>query len=252
MKGARRRTLLALASLAVLALAVAAGCEGDEPTEPRPTAGASIERVTSTDGLALDARLFAPPSGAPERPGHLVVLLHMYPADQSAWWATARALAAEGVAALTLDFRGFGASEGEKDGSEIVRDVAGALSWADEHGYERVVLAGASMGGTAAIVAAAERGGADGVLALSAPSSFRGLDADQALSDLDVPVVALAAEGDVSAADSLKRFDERCAPGLCALTLLPGRAHGTDLLETREVASLVRRALDELLTRAWS
>ncbi len=250
MREARRRRVLASASLLPLVLLLAAACADDTPGKPLPAAGASIERVTTADGLALDARLFAPPAGAAERAGHLVVLLHMYHADQSAWWETARDLAAGGVAALTLDFRGFGASEGEKNGSEIERDVIAALAWARERGYDRVVLAGASMGGTAAIVAASEVGGADGVLALSAPSSFRGLDADRALPELGVPLVALAAEDDVSAAESLERFEERCAPGRCQLTLLPGRGHGTDLLETRE-GPRVRGALDALLERVW-
>jgi pimeloyl-ACP methyl ester carboxylesterase len=247
---ARRRHLLALASLASLLLALAAACADETPGDPRPAAGASIERITTADGLTLDARLFAPPAGASERAGHLVVLLHMYPAEQSAWWETARDLAADGVAALTLDFRGFGASEGEKNGPEIERDVVAALRWARERGYERVVLAGASMGGTAAIVVASEGGGADGVLALSATSSFRGLDAARALPDLRVPLVALAAEGDISATESLARFEELCAPGRCQLTLLPGHAHGTDLLETPSAAQL-RQALRALLEQVW-
>jgi pimeloyl-ACP methyl ester carboxylesterase len=247
----QRRPVLALISLAPLALLLAAACSGDDaPEEPRPADGARIERITTADGLALDARLFVPPAGFPERAGQLIVLLHMYPADQSAWWETARDLATSGVTALTLDFRGFGASEGDKSGSEIQRDVVAALDWARTRGYEDLVVAGASMGGTAAIVAASEVDGVDGVLALSAPSSFRGLDADRALPGLGVPLVAMAAEGDVSAMDSLKRFEERCSPGGCQITRLPGRAHGTDLLETPEAAR-VRRALDALMEQAW-
>jgi alpha-beta hydrolase superfamily lysophospholipase len=250
LRKARRRRVLALASLVALAALFAVACGDDAPEEPRPADGARIERITTADGLVLDARLFVPPAGFPERAGQLVVLLHMYPADQSAWWETARDLATSGVTALTLDFRGFGASEGDKNGSEIQRDVVAAIEWARARGYEEIVIAGASMGGTAAIVAVSEVGGVDGVLALSAPSSFRGLDADGALPELGVPLVAMAAEGDVSAADSLKRFEERCAPGRCEITLLPGRAHGTDMMETPE-APRVRRALDALMEQVW-
>jgi pimeloyl-ACP methyl ester carboxylesterase len=250
MTKARRPRVLALASLVSLAALLTVACGDDVPKEPRPADGAHIERITTADGLALDARLFEPPEGFPERAGQLVLLLHMYPADQSAWWETARDLASSGITVLTFDFRGFGASEGDKNGSEIQRDVVAALDWARARGYEDVVIGGASMGGTAAIVAVSEVGGVDGILALSAPSSFRGLDADRALPDLGVPLVAMAAEGDVSAADSLKRFEERCEPGRCEITLLPGRAHGTDMMKTPE-APRVRRALDALMEQVW-
>ena len=110
----------------------------------------------------------------------------MRPADQTSWWDFAKDLADEGYLVLTYDFRGYcpggdgGCSEGEQDLGAIWQDVRGGdrvhpLS----RGASGVVLIGASMGGTASLVAAAQDGvDVDVVVTLSAPAAIEGMDAD--------------------------------------------------------------------------
>ena len=239
-----RLPLARLAGGVVLAAGALLGaCGDDAPAAPVPTEGASIETITTEDALQLDARLFA---AAPDR---LVILLHMFPADQRSWFAFARELQARGTSALTLDFRGYGASEGGKDPGEIDRDVRAALAFARERGYQRIVLVGASMAGTAAIVVAAEDP-LDGVVSLSAPSRMRGLDATVVVAELNTPLVLVAAAGDLSAMNALGGLAERARLDDDAQLVVPGTAHGSELLDSAS-GDEVREWMLAFLARVW-
>src|SRR5690606_37777803 len=112
-------------------------------------------------------------------------------------------------AALTFDFRGHGGSDqAPVDTKRLVEDVCAAVAFARERGYTSIVLVGASMGGTAAIVVAAGDHDLAGVIALSAPAQFGELDALDAIEGVDAPLALLAAGDDVSAADSLRLLRE--------------------------------------------
>ena len=236
---ARRRLhslLVALALAALLALA----CDDEPAPEAAVPAGASVVSIPARDGARLDGRLFEASS---ER---IVLLLHMYTGDQADWWETARELQQRGTSALTFDFRGYGASSGEK-GEAIDDDVRAAVEWARARGYERIALVGASMGGTAAI-AVADDERVDGVVAISAPEEFLGIDAETAIGEEpDTPVALVAAEGDVSAAHSLEALAERGDLPHERVMVTPGRWHGTDLLDSPEgerVSEFVYKFLD--------
>lgn len=237
-----------LAALLLLA-ATAVACGGGEPPRPAPVVeGASVAALHTTDDLQLDARLY------PADGGRLAILLHMYPADQTSWSESARALQASGVSVLTFDFRGFGASEGDKDADEIERDVRAALAFARERGYREIVLVGASMGGTAAIVVAADQpagGELVGVIALSAPAEFGGLDAQEVVGDVAVPLSLIASRGDTSARDSLEKLAEGGSLPQHRTLVVEGRAHGTDLL-TSDAGEQVWQWLLAFLDEIWS
>jgi pimeloyl-ACP methyl ester carboxylesterase len=210
--GARRGIRTARGLLAALALVVVAG-----------GAGAAAERVqfTATDGVQLVGHL-----DGTEGPG--VVFGHMYPADQTSWSAFAHATAAEGFRTLTFDFRGYGESQGTKDVSVIDRDMEGAYRYLLGRKIRPVILVGASMGGTAALIVAA-RVPVAGVVTLSSPLAFRGLDAGSALGALRIPKLFIAATGDAPAAASARRFLD-ATPEPKELRMAGGSAHGTDLL----------------------
>src|SRR5262245_61161844 len=64
--------------------------------------------ITAPDGTILKATYYAA-----EKPGPAVLLLHMCNSNRRAWEPLAGQLAAAGIHALALDYRGFGESKGE-------------------------------------------------------------------------------------------------------------------------------------------
>src|SRR5918999_1501980 len=82
------------------------------------------------------------------------------------------------------------------------RDVIAAASRLRARGAESIMLVGASMGGTASLIAAS-RTDVNGIVTLSAPTTFMGLAAPpEVLAAIDEPKLFLAAEGDGSASES--------------------------------------------------
>ncbi len=208
-----------------------------------PAAGRAVEQervqITATDGVQLVGHLYGS-SG----PG--IALGHMYPADQRSWTAVAQDLAGSGFRALTFDFRGYGESGGTKDVAAIDRDMEGAYRYLAGRKIRPIYLAGASMGGTAALIVAA-RVPVAGVVTLSAPLAFRGLDAAQAATEVRAPKLFIASEGDEAAAAAVTRL-MRTSPEPKSMRLFSGDAHGTSLFGGPH-AGEVREALREFLRR---
>ncbi|GAA2610873.1 alpha/beta fold hydrolase [Actinomadura fulvescens] len=74
---------------------------------------------------------------------------------------------------IALDFRGHGRSAGLSTvGDREVLDIEAAVAAARRRGYERVVVAGFSMGGAVAVRHAGLHGGIDAVVAVSAPARW--------------------------------------------------------------------------------
>jgi dienelactone hydrolase len=65
--------------------------------------------ITAPDGIKLKATYYAA-----AKPGPAVLLLHMCNSNRKAWEPVATQLSAAGINALTLDYRGYGESEGER------------------------------------------------------------------------------------------------------------------------------------------
>jgi pimeloyl-ACP methyl ester carboxylesterase len=237
-----RWPLIALLLLVILMSSCRGDPSGADET-PGPVPDATTETITTDDGLHLDARLFA------ADPQRLVILLHMYPGNQESWFSTAEMLRDRGISALTFDFRGYGASEGDVEPGDIGHDVRGAIAFAHDRGYEHVLLVGASMGGTAAIVTAASDP-VDGVLTLSAPVQFRGLDAEHAVTKVSAPLAVVASKGDTSAAESAETFEAKANIDPRWVLLVDGRAHGTDLL-TSPAAPQVNDLILAFIERVW-
>lgn len=214
--------LLAFAQAAILGLWLA-GCGGENTPVPTPQEGSRPISFATEDGVQLQGRIFGKGQTG-------VVLAHMFPADQTSWWEFAQALAAKGYTALTFDFRGYGDSGGPKEIRLIDLDVEAALEYLGKRGASGVYLIGASMGGTASLKVAARRKVA-GVVSLSAPVDFQGIDLKGAR--VDVPVLVMASEGDGSAMNSLNRMFEDDIVGELARKVVyeGGSDHGTDILK---------------------
>jgi putative redox protein len=123
-------------------------------------------------GQELSGRLDLPPDG--ETTG-CALLAHCFTCSKnvSAVVNLSRALTREGLAVLRFDFTGLGESEGdftETTFSSTVGDLVAAASFLESRGMAPQLLAGHSLGGTAAIVAAGRIPSLRAVATLCAPA----------------------------------------------------------------------------------
>ena len=109
-----------------------------------------------------------------------------------------------------------------------VLSVAGALR---QRGAVRVFLIGASMGGTA-VLAAAGHGdpGLAGVISISGPQAFAGVNAFVAAPSITVPALFIAAEYDQPFVDDARALYQACGAQDKKLFVEPSGAHGIALL----------------------
>jgi pimeloyl-ACP methyl ester carboxylesterase len=189
--------------------------------------------------ITLDARVFG--SGATG-----VILAHMRPADQTAWFPFATKLAGTGqFTVLTFDFRGFGASTGDKAFDQLDTDLAAAYDYMrNTLKLDRIFLVGASMGGTASLVLGARKTVA-GVVSISSPAQFETLDALAAEPEIVVPQLFVTSEDDVPAQRSQEELVEAAGRPVDQ-QVYDGNAHGTDLPEGPHAAELEQRLIDFL------
>ena len=244
----------ALVASLLLALLLSS-CGEASTTAPTPEIVASAEAgsiavaiaapddtdVTGEDasGVVLQGRIFGSgPVG--------VILAHMRPADQTAWFPFATRLAATGTfTVLTFDFRGFGKSTGEKEFDHLDTDLAAAYRYVSEQlGIPTIFLIGASMGGTASLVEAGRLPVA-GVVSISSPAQFETLDALHAVQSGAIPRLFIASEDDVPAARSQEQFWANASDPK-ERQIYPGNAHGTDLFKGDQRLEVEQRIIDFL------
>jgi pimeloyl-ACP methyl ester carboxylesterase len=238
-----RRTRFPILAVSLIVLLASSACaRSDAERRAQDLKASRAVSFRSTDGVRLSGRLFGHGSVG-------VVLSHMLPADQTSWWDFASDLADRGYTALTYDFRGYcpggdaGCSGGSRDISAIWQDVLGAVDEVRSAGTTGVVLIGASMGGTASLVAASKPGAdVQAVITLSAPTSIEGLVADaETLATVTAAKLFIAGNGDAQAADAAETlFDSSPQPK--RVDILTSTDHGTDLL-TGNQSGIVRTTM---------
>ena len=161
-----------------------------------------------------------------------VVLAHESRSSMCRWVPYARRLATKGYRVFVFDFRNHGRSQQVGYGRRSARlagDVVAATRYVRAQGARKVFLVGASMGGGAVLVGGANiRPPVDGVVSLSGPASFGGVDAAPAVPRLRVPVLYLASADDGGggfAADAKALYEATPSPDR-TIEVLPGTAHG--------------------------
>lgn len=145
--------------------------------------GGEIVRFRSRDGLQLAAR-WLPAEGAPAGgdapadtwrpdPHDAILLLHGWSGSSVPHLVEYGPFLRRTAGVLGLDFRGHGGSDDAPTtfGMHEVEDVAGALAWLGDRGFERVALVGFSMGGGTALAAVAVLG--DGIVSGIDPIRWR-------------------------------------------------------------------------------
>ncbi len=235
--------MFVLALAAVLTLLMVGCAETAEaPGEPTitpsdETANVGVPLQEGGSMITLRGHLF----GAQNET--VVVLCHMKPNDQTAWFEFAEELADAGYAAFTFDFRGYGETGGDKDFGKLDEDLTAIVEYIRATGKEQVFLIGASMGGTTSLVVAAEDDFA-GVVAVSPPARFEDQDALAVVADITEPVLFIGSEDDTQASN----FEELvAAAGESGETeVYSGDAHGTELLRSEHSAAFRERILQFL------
>lgn len=194
----------------------------------------AADRVSfrAADGTALSAE-FWPASGT-NLPA--VVLVHMLTRSSRDWDSTAERMHQAGFLVLALDLRGHGDSSGSLSSSAdltpLLQDVVAAIAWMKhrpEVAPTRIGLAGASVGASLAIQAAAADPSIRSVALLSPGIDYRGLKSDTAMKKYgDRPVLLIASRNDPYALRSAKELSED-APRT-QLETLDDAGHGTMML----------------------
>ena len=240
-------------ALSIAIVLLAGGCASAPATAPSsPTVApvaaelgeaAAPRDVTfqTEDDLTLAGRLFGQ-----GRTG--VALSHMFPTDQASWHTFAQTLADNGYLALAYDFRGYGKSSGEKRVAEIDRDVRAAVAFMRAQGAQRIVLIGASMGGTASAKVATSVG-AEALVVLSSPRSFQELEiGDEDVRQFRGASLWIGSRGDGATIDVEALHAIANSPK--SLHVYAGSAHGTFIFDTADGADLAQRMIDFLVRYA--
>jgi pimeloyl-ACP methyl ester carboxylesterase len=241
------------AIVVLLAVTLLAACGGgdtaDRGTEPPPTNVATtsgedgllygcIEPGTAkpltieSAGLKLDAAVFgAGPMG--------LVLAHESDGSLCNWASLAPEFATEGYRVLIFDF-------GEP--ATVAQDMKAAATKIRELGAKRIVLGGASLGGTVALMTAAREPNIVAAFSLSAPAVYGNAEGLPAVRRFRAPVLFVAAEEDANFAEDARRLYRASQSPRRQLLIVPGSEHGTALYGGPG-AEDVRNAVDRLLQR---
>jgi len=167
-------------SVALLLLTTA--CPVVRAVDPQPVA------FTTYDQVRIAADYYAPPPA--ERGAPMVILLHMYQRDRSAWKPLIQPLHDAGFAILAIDLRGHGESGTEAHRQrvrrrepgvfeEMYQDVRAAYDFlAGQPGVDRArfALVGASVGCSVALRYAVQDKSVDALVCLSPGTNYMGLD----------------------------------------------------------------------------
>jgi pimeloyl-ACP methyl ester carboxylesterase len=234
-----------IAAIAVAAL-VLAGCGGSGSGTPGPTQTNATATAAGTTGKTLDSCAHGDATtkivhfGGADLDGVIVgngangvVLAHQLHSNLCSWLPFAKRLAAAGMRVLAFDFPST---------SHLDRYVLAAVAELRRDGAHNVALAGASMGGTAVLVAASRESKISRVASLSGPRNLEGLDAGRAVPRLRVPTLFVAGKEDAPYVDDARGM-YRTATTEKRLLIVPGSDHGTDLLDDDHVGDQLRAFL---------
>jgi len=227
--------LLPLSFLLLVLVACGSGTPAQSAATPKPTPTPGITptpaipnvpvrpvRFLTSDHVQLGGLLY----------GHgktMVICSHMFRTSKDIWVESGipQRLAVLGYQVLAYDFRGYGDSAGLADASTLDVDLRAAVDFAHQQGTTKIVLLGASMGGTASLKVAAEEQ-VTAVISLSGPQGFGVSLSDDEVKAIKAPKLFMASENDDPfVTDARHMYAIAGSPK--EIHIYPGNAHGTDL-----------------------
>jgi dienelactone hydrolase len=189
------------------------------------------EKVTyeGADGLQIVGDLYLP--AGEDLPA--VLLLHMLGSSRADWVDFANTLASNCYAALAVDMRGHGDTQGEVDWTKALEDLQNGLQYLEnrpEINGSMVAITGASIGANMALRTAAVQPEVKTVVLLSPGLDYAGVTTEDALAQYgERPILIIASEEDTYAASSSQTLASQ-ALGLVNLKMYQGAGHGTAIL----------------------
>ena len=218
-------------ALAVLAGTVAVSTSGASSARAEACIGTNA-RFRTADGVRLEGAVLG-------RGRTGVVFAHQVAGDRCQWLPFARALAAKGYRALVFDMRGYGTSSGATNDAPD-RDVAAAAAELRRRGVRKILLVGASMGGTGVVSAAPGiRPPISGLVDLSGPTGFGGVNALRAVRKLKAPALFVAGRDDGDFATATRALFRAAGSKDRTLVIAPTSWHGVDLVSRPDVKKAV-------------
>jgi esterase/lipase len=170
------------------------------------------------------------------------------------WRELAQQTAAQGLMALTYVWRDCsetGRVDEQALSQNFLNDARGAIDFVREQGAERIILAGASLGGLASAKLAKEAD-ASGLIVFASPVGIPQWDFEIEAADLDsdIPKLFLTAENDtvVPLASSQALYELAAEPR--EWQTYPGYEHGTDLFGQENGEEAAQRILQFILVTA--
>ena len=208
-------------------------------------------RLTTTDDVGIIGTYYP----VARDPAPAVLFLHMLTSNRSEWAGFATLLQRNGIAALTIDFRGHGESTRKltadgpvtielssltaQDLRNMLLDVEAAVDWLQnqsEIDKKHIVLVGSSVGANIAVRYAAINDEIAGLALLSPGLVYRGIRTDDVIAQLNArPLHIFVSRNDAFAFESSKHLIEiRKDLGVPTtdkeLTISTGDLHGTAML----------------------
>ena len=243
----RSGLLLTVAAAALLAACASPAGPAHSPAPASSaTAPSAASGSTSTGGKALDGCLPATArvldASAPDETlpvgvlgvgARTVVLSEQSDELLCSWLPLARHLTARGFRVAVWDF----------SGDDPVAELTGVVTALNTAGDGQVILAGASEGAKASLIAATRLGRPPlGVLSLSAEAELQGTPVAPAVHRLPCPALLITARDDpYGAAGAARAFAGTAPPGRVQLLRVPGSDHGTALLAGPGSAAVLAR-----------
>ena len=152
-----------------------------------------------------------------------VVLAHASDEDLCSWLPYARQLAASGDRVLAFN---------SAAGVRVDLEIAAAVEALRRTGSEHVIVGGASIGATGALIGSAALASQPAaVVSLSAPASIGPLRTLRAVPRLHAPVFFAASADDHPYAEDAREMYDASPSSDRRLEILPGPAHGERMLE---------------------